>query len=136
MHRRLVPLRGSVQLRAIEEGASTTRWRARRPLEPPRRASQGAEPRPRFLVKRWPRRQRGRNSRQTSARSAPNTIGSRPVTRTQLRRRRSSREAARGPRCAPRGPVAEAITYERRRPDTTPLYAVVQDNLETLNGAV
>jgi len=32
--------------------------------------------------------------------------------------------------------VAEAITYERRRPEATTLYEVVQDNLETLYGAV
>lgn len=32
--------------------------------------------------------------------------------------------------------MAEAITYERRRPEATTLYQVVQDNLETLYGAV
>lgn len=32
--------------------------------------------------------------------------------------------------------MAETITYERRRPEATTLYAVVQDNLETLYGAV
>ncbi len=32
--------------------------------------------------------------------------------------------------------MSEAITYERRRPEATTLYAVVQDNLETLYGAV
>lgn len=32
--------------------------------------------------------------------------------------------------------VAETITYERRRPEVTTLYQVVQDNLETLYGAV
>ena len=32
--------------------------------------------------------------------------------------------------------MAEPITYERRRPEATTLYQVVQDNLETLYGAV
>ena len=32
--------------------------------------------------------------------------------------------------------MAEPITYERRRPEATTLYEVVQDNLETLYGAV
>lgn len=32
--------------------------------------------------------------------------------------------------------MAETITYERRRPEATTLYQVVQDNLETLYGAV
>ena len=32
--------------------------------------------------------------------------------------------------------MPEAITYERRRPETTTLYQIVQDNLETLYGAV
>jgi hypothetical protein len=32
--------------------------------------------------------------------------------------------------------VPEAITYERRRPEATTLYHVVQDNLEMLYGAV
>jgi len=32
--------------------------------------------------------------------------------------------------------VGEAIHYERRRPETTTLYRIVQDNLETLYGAV
>ena len=32
--------------------------------------------------------------------------------------------------------MPEAITYERRRPETTTLYHIVQDNLETLYGAV
>lgn len=32
--------------------------------------------------------------------------------------------------------MAEAITYERRRPEATTLYEVVRDNLETLYGAV
>ncbi len=32
--------------------------------------------------------------------------------------------------------MAEAICYERRRPETTTLYQVVQDNVETLYGAV
>ena len=32
--------------------------------------------------------------------------------------------------------MAEAITYERRRPEGTTLYRIVQDNLETLYGAV
>jgi hypothetical protein len=32
--------------------------------------------------------------------------------------------------------VAEAISYERRRPESTTLYQVVQENLETLYGAV
>jgi len=32
--------------------------------------------------------------------------------------------------------VAGPITYERRRPEATTLYQVVQDNLETLYGAV
>ena len=32
--------------------------------------------------------------------------------------------------------MPEAITYERRRPEATTLYQVVQDNLETLYGAV
>jgi hypothetical protein len=34
------------------------------------------------------------------------------------------------------GGVAEAITYALRRPEATTLYEVVQDNLETLYGAV
>jgi hypothetical protein len=32
--------------------------------------------------------------------------------------------------------MGEPITYERRRPEATTLYQVVQDNLETLYGAV
>jgi hypothetical protein len=32
--------------------------------------------------------------------------------------------------------MGEPIAYERRRPEATTLYQVVQDNLETLYGAV
>ena len=43
----------------------------------------------------------------------------------------------RGARCAHAlAVVPEPITYERRRPEGTTLYQVVQDNLETLYGAV